>query len=206
MNESEQAWPGGHALWLLGALALLACDRSEPTPAKDAPAPAASLAPARPEPPQSPSEKQAPPPLEPGDAAPDVTLTLQDGKTLELSSLRGQPVVVFFYPKDDTPGCTTEATGIRDDYAAFQKAGVRVLGVSTQDAASHRAFIDKYELPFDLVVDSGGEVARAFRVPLRGEVASRQTFLIDGEGKLKKTWLSVDPSTHAEELLSAIAE
>jgi peroxiredoxin Q/BCP len=145
-------------------------------------------------------------PLAVGAPAPHVTVTLQDGKQLPLRSLQGQPVIVYFYPKDDTPGCTVEAQGIRDDYSAFEQANVRVLGVSLQDAASHQAFIEKHDLPFDLVVDEGGAVAKAFGVPLRGEYASRQTFLLGADGKITQTWLDVDPKTHSKELLAALAQ
>ncbi|HEU5074637.1 MAG TPA: redoxin domain-containing protein [Polyangiaceae bacterium] len=145
-------------------------------------------------------------PLTAGDPAPDVTFTLQDGSRVSLASLKGQPVVVYFYPKDDTRGCTIEAEGIRDGYAAFEQAKVKVFGVSTQDAESHSAFIEKFDLPFDLVVDTDGEVAQAFRVPLNRGMAARQTFLIDAAGKIKRVWLDVEPTGHAKELLAAIAQ
>lgn len=131
-------------------------------------------------------------------------MTLQNGKKVELSSLQGQPVVVYFYPKDDTRGCTIEAEGIRDAFDLFRYVDLRIFGVSTQDAASHQAFIDKYQLPFDLVVDTKGEVARAFRVPLKEGLAARQTFLIDKYGFIDKVWLNVDPNEHAEALMAAI--
>jgi peroxiredoxin Q/BCP len=138
-----------------------------------------------------------------GDAAPPVTLTLQDGKTVALSSLAGKQVAVYFYPKDDTPGCTIEAQGIRDQWEAFEKAGIEVYGVSLQDAASHTAFIEKHKLPFDLVVDDGS-VTKAFGVPVTGgEYASRHTFLIGTDGKIKQIWRAVSPKEHAKELLEA---
>jgi peroxiredoxin Q/BCP len=142
-------------------------------------------------------------PLAVGDAAPAITMTLQDGKTVDLASLKGKQALVYFYPKDDTPGCTVEAQGLRDAFTDLQAAGVQVYGVSTQDAASHVAFIDKHDLPFPLVVDTRGEVARAFRVPLKGEYASRQSFLIGADGKIKKVWLEVKPDAHAAEVLAA---
>ena len=145
-------------------------------------------------------------PLVAGDPAPKVSFTLHNGKQLSLASLKGQPVVVYFYPKDDTKGCTLEAEGIRDDYAAFEQAKVKVLGVSTQDAESHDAFIDKYRLPFELVVDTDGKVAEAFRVPLNRGMAMRQTFLVDANGIIKRVWLDVDPARHSKELLAAIAQ
>ncbi len=141
--------------------------------------------------------------LKEGDAAPDLELTLQTGKTVKLSSLKGKMVAIYFYPKDDTPGCTAEAQGIRDNWEQLAAANITVIGVSLQDAASHQQFIDKYKLPFDLAVDTGGAVAKAFGVPVRGEYASRQTFLIGADGKIKKVWLDVKPSGHASEILAA---
>jgi thioredoxin-dependent peroxiredoxin len=141
--------------------------------------------------------------LKEGDRAPDVDLTLEDGKTVKLSSLKGTPVALYFYPKDDTPGCTVEAQGIRDSWADFESSGVKVFGVSTQDAASHKDFIAKHKLPFQLVVDPDGQVAKAFGVPLQGGMASRQSFLIGKDGTIKKAWRKVTPSGHAQELLSA---
>lgn len=142
--------------------------------------------------------------LKVGDPAPRVTFTLQDGEKVDLASLAGQQVAVYFYPKDDTPGCTVEAQGIRDQWAEFQKAGIKVFGVSHQDAASHTAFIEKHELPFDLVVDTDGAVTTAFGVPVRGgEYAARHTFLIGKDGKVKQIWRDVKPDVHAKELLEA---
>lgn len=141
--------------------------------------------------------------LDVGSDAPNVTFTLQDGKTVALSSLKGKQVAVYFYPKDDTKGCTVEAQGIRDQWEAFEKAGIEVYGVSTQDAASHTAFIEKHKLPFDLVVDTDGSIAKAFSVPLSGEFAARQTFLIGADGKIKQVWRTVTPAEHAKQLLEA---
>ncbi len=141
--------------------------------------------------------------LEVGDPAPDLTLKLHDGKEKKLSELRDKLVLVYFYPKDDTPGCTVEAEGIRDAWAKFQEAGIDVYGVSTQDAASHQAFIDKYTLPFPLVVDEDGAVAKAFGVPLKGGFASRMSFLIGKDGKIKAVWPKVVPAEHADAVLSA---
>jgi peroxiredoxin Q/BCP len=143
--------------------------------------------------------------LEAGAKAPEFTLNDQDGKPVSLSSFRGQKnVVVYFYPKDDTPGCTVDAQGIRDQWEAFEKAGIEVYGVSTQDAASHTAFIEKHKLPFDLVVDSTGSIAQAFGVPVSGgQFAARQTFLIGADGKVKQVWRTVTPAEHAKQLLEA---
>ncbi|MBK9259214.1 MAG: peroxiredoxin [Polyangiaceae bacterium] len=142
-------------------------------------------------------------PLAVGDAAPDVTLKLHDGKEVRLSNLVGKQVLVYFYPKDDTPGCTVEAQGLRDGWADITAAGLEVYGVSMQDAESHKAFIDKYNLPFPLVVDTDGSVAKAFRVPTRLTFASRQSFLIGKDGKIKQVWLEVNPKEHAAAILAA---
>ena len=140
-------------------------------------------------------------PLKVGDAAPDVTFQLEDGKQVSLASLKGKDVLVYFYPKDDTPGCTVEAKGIKESWADFEKAGIAVYGVSMQDAASHVAFKEKYGLPFPLVVDTDGKVAAVFHVPVSNGYARRQSFLVDKEGKIKKVWLDVDPSVHAASVL-----
>lgn len=142
-------------------------------------------------------------PLKEGDMAPDVELKLQNGKTVQLSSLRGKTVAIYFYPKDETTGCTIEAQGIRDAWQDLSSANITVIGVSMQDAASHQKFIDKEKLPFDLAVDTTGAIARAFHVPTKGEYASRQTFLIGPDGKLKKVWEKVTPAGHAQEILAA---
>lgn len=152
----------------------------------------------------APAAASAAPELKAGDDAPALTLTLQDGKTVPLKSLLGKQVVVYFYPKDDTPGCTVEAQGIRDQWDAFQAAGIQVFGVSMQDAASHTAFIEKHQLPFDLVVDADHSVAKAFGVPVTGgQFAARHTFLIGQDGKIKRVWREVTPKEHAKELLEA---
>ncbi len=110
---------------------------------------------------------------------------------------------MYFYPKDDTPGCTVEAQGLRDGWADVQAAGLHVFGVSLQDAASHQAFIEKHDLPFPLVVDTDGAVAKAFRVPVKGEYAARQSFLIGKDGRIERVWLDVDPQAHAAEVIGA---
>jgi thioredoxin-dependent peroxiredoxin len=142
--------------------------------------------------------------LKEGDDAPPVTFTLQNGKTVSLASLKGKQVAVYFYPKDDTPGCTVEAQGIRDQWETFEKAGIQVFGVSMQDAASHSAFIEKHKLPFDLVVDTDHSVTKSFGVPVSGgQFAARHTFLIGADGKVKRIWREVNPKEHAKELLDA---
>ncbi len=179
---------------LVSALAAGACGKKdEPT----ATAPVTSAAPTT-------ATATATATLKEGDAAPDITMTMQDGKQLKLSSLKGQMAVVYFYPKDQTPGCTVEAENFRDKFDELKKAGVAVIGVSTQDAASHKAFIEKEKLPFDLAVDEDKSIAKAFGVPpgFMG-MHARQTFLIGKDGKIKKVWRDVSPKDHANEVLAA---
>lgn len=141
-------------------------------------------------------------PLAVGAAAPDVTFKLSDGKDVRLADLSTKTVLVYFYPKDDTPGCTVEANGIKDAWKDFEAAGIVVYGVSTQDAKSHEEFIAKYALPFPLVVDTDEKISKAFGVPTRLGYASRQSFLLKG-GKVVAVWPDVDPKSHAGEVLAA---
>jgi peroxiredoxin Q/BCP len=144
-----------------------------------------------------------------GTPAPDLELRTDDGRSLHLSELRGKPVVLYFYPKDDTPGCTTEACAIRDAWDDFRDRGAEVFGVSTQDAESHQAFREKHRLPFPLLVDEGHRLGDAFGVETMdrdGEIYyKRSTVVIDDEGNVAKVMENVDPSTHADEVLEAIA-
>ena len=136
-----------------------------------------------------------------GTQAPDFTLLDQDGNSHSLSDYKGQKVVVYFYPKDDTPGCTKEACSIRDDYEMFEKAGIKVFGVSYDDTKSHKAFADKYNLPFSLLSDTSKEVSELYGT--KGMfVPSRKTFLIDSEGVLRKIYENVDVTTHGADILA----
>ncbi len=181
-------------LFAVALLSLVACKKDEP--AATTTAPSASAA--------TPTAATATAGLKEGDAAPDIAMTLQDGKQLKLSSLKGQMAVVYFYPKDQTPGCTVEAENFRDRFDDLKKAGITVIGVSTQDAASHKAFIEKEKLPFDLAVDEDKSIAKAFGVPAGYPgMHARQTFLIGKDGKIKKIWRDVTPKDHANEVLSA---
>ena len=150
--------------------------------------------------------------LRDGDPAPDFTLTSDRGEAVTLSSLRGKPVVLYFYPKDDTPGCTTQACGIRDAYGEFERAGAIVLGVSPDDESSHVEFRNKYELPFTLLADADHAVAEQYGV--WGEKKymgksymgiNRSTFVIDADGNVKKAMRNVKPATHADDVLAALA-
>lgn len=143
-------------------------------------------------------------PLKAGDPAPKITLRLHDDKQVDLANNGSKMVLVYFYPKDETKGCTIEAEGIRDAWDKFRAAGIDVYGVSTQDASSHQAFIDKHELPFPLVVD-GEAVAQAFGVPLNNGMTARQSFLLRN-GKVIAAWQDVDPAEHANTVLAAAAK
>ncbi len=149
--------------------------------------------------------------IEEGKSAPDFELTSDSGETIRLSALRGRPVVLYFYPKDDTPGCTTQACGIRDAFAEFEQAGAVVLGVSPDDERSHVKFRNKYELPFPLLADTDHTVAEQYGV--WGEKSylgktffgvSRSTFVIAADGTVKKIFHNVKPATHADDVLAAL--
>lgn len=145
----------------------------------------------------------------PGSEAPDFRLQDQNGEWHSLSDYRGQWVVLYFYPKDDTPGCTTEACNFRDDIFKFRKMGVQVLGVSLDDVVSHKEFAEKYHLPFPLLADTGHEAAKAYDVLsnyLGFKIASRETFVIDPQGRVARHYADVDPETHSAELLADLAE
>jgi peroxiredoxin Q/BCP len=147
-----------------------------------------------------------------GRAAPAFELTSDTGETVSLEALRGTPVVLYFYPKDDTPGCTTQACGIRDAWGEFERAGAVVLGVSPDDEASHARFKEKFGLPFPLLADTGHRTADDYGVWVEktryGKTAmgvERSTFVIDAEGKIAKVMRRVKPDTHADEVLAALA-
>jgi thioredoxin-dependent peroxiredoxin len=149
--------------------------------------------------------------LREGDEAPDFTLRADDGGEVTLSSLRGRQVVLYFYPKDDTPGCTTQACGIRDAYGEFEREGAVVLGVSPDDEASHIEFKAKYHLPFTLLADEGHRVADEYGVwgpkTYMGktyEGIERSTFVIDAVGNLKRVMRKVKPAGHADDVLEAL--
>jgi peroxiredoxin Q/BCP len=139
--------------------------------------------------------------LEQGSQAPALAATAHDGTAIDLRAL-GKPTIVYFYPKDDTPGCTTEACAFRDIWAEYQTAGVLVIGVSTDDDASHREFAEKHELPFPLIADTDSNWARAFGVRTNGGYAQRVSFLIDSKGMVAKVYPGVDPGVHAREVLA----
>jgi peroxiredoxin Q/BCP len=147
-----------------------------------------------------------------GTPAPEFALTSDSGETVSLSDLRGTPVVLYFYPKDDTPGCTTQACGIRDAWGEFERAGAVVLGVSPDSEGSHVKFRDKYGLPFPLLADTDHTVAEAYGVwgekKYMGRTymgVERSTFVIGSDGVVTKVLRNVKPATHADDVLAALA-
>ena len=150
--------------------------------------------------------------VEEGETAPDFTLRADDGGEVTLSALRGRPVVLYFYPKDDTSGCTKEACAFRDRRPELAAAGAALLGVSPDDVASHVRFRDKYSLNFPLLADPGHKVAERYGAwrekHLYGKTSmgiQRSTFLIDRDGKVRKVWKRVNVDGHDEEVLAALA-
>jgi peroxiredoxin Q/BCP len=148
-----------------------------------------------------------------GDAAPEFESRDAEGNTVRLSDLRGRKVVLYFYPKDDTPGCTKQACSLRDGHAELQKRGIKVIGVSLDDEKSHRKFAEKYSLPFTLLADTDHSVADAFGVYGEKQFAgrkymgvSRTTFLIDEQGRVRKVLDKVNVEEHADEVIKAFSE
>jgi peroxiredoxin Q/BCP len=151
--------------------------------------------------------------LKEGSTAPAFKTKDGNGDTVNLKDLRGQKVVLYFYPKDDTPGCTKEACSFRDAFSKFKKKGIAVLGVSPDSEASHKRFATKYSLPFTLLADPDREIAEAYGVwgekKFMGRTymgVHRTTFLIDERGKIKKIFEKVKPEDHASEVLEAFAD
>ena len=149
--------------------------------------------------------------IEEGEKAPDFSMPDDSGNTVKLSALRGKPVVLYFYPKDDTPGCTKEACAFRDRSADLEKRGAVVLGVSPDDVASHARFRDKFHLNFPLLADAGHKVAEKYGAwrekNFYGKVSmgvQRSTFLIDADGVVRKAWKKVSVDGHDEEVLEAL--
>ena len=173
---------------LLSVSLLAACKRDAPPAGSD---PAASAAPATSE-------------ITVGKPPPDFTATDHNGKEITLSALKGKPVVVYFYPKDETSGCTKEANNFRDAYKDLEKAGAEVIGISTDSLDSHRSFAKNHELPFHLLSDANGAIAKSFGVPNRLGFLSRQTFVIGADGNVKKIYRDVDVPSHASEVLSDV--
>jgi len=149
--------------------------------------------------------------LKEGDAAPEFAAATNGGGTVSLADFKGKNVVLYFYPRDDTPGCTREACAFRDDFAEFKKRGIVVLGVSTDPVKSHDKFVEKFKLPFTLLADEDKKIVRAYGVWGEKSFMGRKyfgthrvTFLIGPDGRIKKIWPQVKPEAHAEEVLAAL--
>lgn len=147
-----------------------------------------------------------------GDKAPNFKGRNQDGKSIKLGDFKGKKLALYFYPKDDTPGCTKQACSLRDGFADLKKAGIAVVGVSIDDERSHRKFIDKYELPFELIADTDKKIVEDYGVwgekSMYGKKymgTHRKTFLIDEKGKIVKVFDKVKVAEHANEVLAAFA-
>ena len=148
--------------------------------------------------------------LDAGQAAPDFDLPTDGGGRVRLADFKGRPLVLYFYPKDDTPGCTKEAQGFAEAYPEFQAAGIRVLGISKDSTASHDQFKAKYDLPFPLASDEAGGVVEAYGSWVEKSMygknymgIDRSTFLIDGQGTLRRVWRKVSVPGHVAEVLDA---
>ncbi len=146
----------------------------------------------------------AAPILKIGDDAPTFTLPDSQGNQISLNDFKGKWIVLYFYPKDDTPGCTTEACHFRDDFKLLESLGAKVIGISIDDSFSHKKFAEKYNLPFPLLSDASGEVASRYGALnnfLVIKLAKRYTYLINPQGKIAKIYLSVDTSKHSQEII-----
>ena len=148
--------------------------------------------------------------LKEGEAAPEFNVKDQNGNDVKLSDLRGQRVVLYFYPKDDTPGCTKEACSLRDSFDVFKEKNIKILGVSNDDETSHKKFISKFDLPFDLLADTDKKLVTDYGVygekNMYGKKymgTNRTTFLIDEDGKIAKIMKKVKVAEHADEVLGA---
>jgi len=149
--------------------------------------------------------------LKEGAMAPDFSASSSGGGKISLAGLQGKNVILYFYPRDDTPGCTKEACAFRDHFAAFKKKGAVVLGVSTDSVKSHDKFVEKFKLPFTLLADADKKIVEAYGVWGEKKFMGRKymgvhrvTFLIGPDGRIKKIWPSVKPEEHAEEVLAAL--
>jgi thioredoxin-dependent peroxiredoxin len=149
--------------------------------------------------------------LKEGDVAPEFSAATNGGGNISLADFKGKPVVLYFYPRDDTPGCTKEACAFRDRFAEFKKHGAVVLGVSTDPVKSHDKFIEKFKLPFTLLADEDKQIVAAYGVLGEKSFMGRKylgthrvTFLIGADGRIKKIWPQVKPDEHAAEVLAAL--
>jgi thioredoxin-dependent peroxiredoxin len=151
--------------------------------------------------------------LKEGDKSPEFSVNTNGGGKISLADFKGRNVILYFYPKDDTPGCTKEACAFRDHFAGFKKAGAVVLGVSPDSVKSHDKFVEKFSLPFTLLADEDKKIVEAYGVWGEKSFMGRKylgthrvTFLIDGGGRIKKIWPEVKPDEHAAEVLTALKQ
>jgi peroxiredoxin Q/BCP len=175
-------------------VALLACSK-EPPPSTSSSTSAAATAT---------TPATAPGELAVGATAPDFSAKAHDGTDIKISALKGKPVVVYFYPKDETPGCTKEACAFRDAWKELAATGVVLVGISSDTLDSHKKFAENHKLPFHLVSDGDGSIAKSYGVPNNLGYLGRQTFVIAADGKLKKIYRSVDVANHAKEILADV--
>jgi peroxiredoxin Q/BCP len=187
-------------VFLLPFVSLLACS-NEAVPPPAAPSSAPTSAPTV----QAAAAPAAASELAIGQPAPDFTGMDQNGKSVHLGDFKGHYVVVYFYPKDETPGCTKEACSFRDSWANLQKRGVVILGVSTDTTESHKAFAAHFNLPFTLVSDPQGEIAAKYGVPLKEGYVHRESFVVAPDGNVKKIYRTVDVTKHADEILADVS-
>jgi thioredoxin-dependent peroxiredoxin len=190
-------------LWVLFPLMLVLACEPDKVPSPATPTSASTAA----------STATATPAATPGAAAgdlaigsppPDFTKTAQDGTSIHLAALKGKPVVIYFYPKDETPGCTKEACSFRDSWDALAKKGVVMIGVSADTDDSHKAFAKNHKLPFLFVSDPDGKLAASFGVPFQDGYTSRQSFVIGTDGLVKKIYRKVDVTVHAQEIMADV--
>lgn len=167
---------------------------STPTPPVNTIAPAASAG--------TPGSTAAADEIVVGKPAPDFTAKAHDGTDIKVSALKGKPIVLYFYPRDETPGCTKEACSFRDAWKDLAKTNVVMVGISTDNAESHKAFAKHHELPFHLVSDESGSIAKSYGVPNRGGFLARHTIVIGADGNVKKIYREVDVSKHAAEIMA----
>ena len=148
----------------------------------------------------------APGELTVGKPPPDMIATASDGAALRMSFLKGKPVVLYFYPKDETPGCTKEACAFRDSWKDIVKSDAVLIGISTDTNESHQAFAKHHELPFHLVSDPNGDIAKQFGVPVNGGTLSRQTIVVGKDGNVKKIYRHVDVTGHAADITADLSQ
>ncbi len=189
---------------VISSQAIAGCAKKEPPPTATSAASAMPVATT-----SAAGEKGAAPPAPTGELAvgrpaPDFSATAHDGMAIKPSALKGKPVVLYFYPKDETPGCTKEACAFRDAWKDLEAAGVVLVGISSDSVDSHKKFAEHHKLPFHLVSDVDGSIAKAYGVPNNSGFLGRQSFVIGADGNVRKVYRSVDVTRHASEILGDV--